>query len=228
MKLKQYGLIVLSALILVIVCACAGVNAPHETETHPLLPPDGTQGVLDPLPPESGDETGKNPPSTNDPPASDPPVSNPPVNTEPPLIDPPIPPVTDGDARTIEMKDGIAEWTVESSSGTMLNLVALCEASMNRDGTMLVSVHLFLSHYQIYLNPRSGCILGVDGQKQVFDTEQIVYEEPARTMTYLASIEVKVDPSQSFDIQAMLPFNGVYGGVELDLLTISERFIIKR
>ncbi len=220
-----------SCFLLTLLCVLLAFSAcktpatpPDADSTSAQQTPPQTDPKHDPLPDTDTDTTvaPDTLPPVTDPPDSDPPVTNPPDDTDPPVT----PPDIDEDAVHLTLQDGVVEWTARSESGTMLNLVALCEGSMNADGTMLISVNLFLEHYQIYLGPRSSCRLSIGGNTQIFGTEQIVFEEGKLTKTYLTSLEVEVDPDESFDIQAMLAFNGVYGGVELDLLTISERYQI--
>ncbi len=215
-------------------CHISSVDGGETTDARPLHPQE-TLSPSTPLPPQS--EGAASSPIDSEPIATQPGLTEEP-DTDAPETDAPVsetdsstdsPETQDPDTvRTLVLEDGVCEWEIESSSGTKLNLHAVCEASENEDGELLVSVNLFLSHRAISCSERTGCMIRIGSEKKTFTAPEVRQEEQDATMTYLVSMDAEAAPDTPFTIEASFPFRGVYGGVSIETLTLKNTVCIEK
>lgn len=233
------------ALILLLV-GCA-VQSPNQGNPDlPLLSQEQTDLPIPPLDLQT-DPPKTDPPST-DAPSTDAPVTDAPVTdapiTDAPVTDAPVTdaPVTDapepevpsnptlrGDETILTLDDdGSCQWQAETHTGANINLIAVCSGTLEADGMFTVSVTLYLCHRSIQFRDRTGCYLRIADKVHEFGVSATEQTTNETTMTLLTSFEARVNASEVFELEAMMPFYGTYSGVEIDLLTISERFAVIR
>ncbi len=144
-------------------------------------------------------------PVTTAPPATEPPVTDP-VTTEPPVTEPPVGP---------EAPEGFSlTKTYESESGTKLNIRAVCTAVRGENGSVSLTVDVYLLHYSLGMGPRNGCLLTVGENTVKFSTERIKQEENKKTSTLLFSHTEAVAYGDIADIYVKMPIRVTYGSGE--------------
>lgn len=228
MKFGKYALGIVSFMLaLGILTGCARTQLPGTvtTDGQPLNP--GEQGnTIAPInPPESTPETTDTPDST--------PAVNPPQSTDEQTVPPieiPLPPKNPtlrGDEIILDFVDGECEWTAKSRSGTRLNLYAECKAKLHED-RLYVHVDLFLQHTSIICRNRDECFIRIGDTIEWFETGEILQDHNTLTNRPLTTIDVSLDPSEVFVLEALMPFYGEYAGVEINLLTLNERYAVIR
>lgn len=222
------------ALILLLV-GCAVQSPIHGNPDLPLLSQEETDQPIPPLDSQtdapSTDQPSTNAPST-DTPTTDAPVTDAPV-TDIPVTDAPEPevpsnPTLRGDETILTLADGSCQWQAETNTGVNVNLVAACSGTLGDGGLFTVSVKLYLRHRSIQFRDRTGCYLRITDKMHAFDVSAMEQTTNETTMTLLTSFETQVNVSEVFELEAMMPFKGTYSGVEIDLLTIQERFAVMR
>ena len=153
-------------------------------------------------------------PSQSDGEQTDAPV--PPAGEQPPADDEP------------EHESARYEGSACSDTGTYLNLRAdwvATKAWGEEDYT--VKVDLYLEHYSIYLSAREGLSLGVNNSVLLYNTDVISCEEDdVLRSTLLTSYEIRIDAeklqTEGFSIEAQLPFNGIYAGKNISVISLGE------
>lgn len=226
------------ALFLALILLLAGCAVQSPNFGNPDLPPLSQEQTDLPIPPLDlqTDPPQTDPPSTDAPstdsPVTDVPVTDAPV-TDAPVTDVPEPevpsnPTLRGDETVLTLNGGSCQWQAETHTGANINLIAACSGTLEEDGQFTVSVKLYLCHRSIQFRDRTGCYLRIADNVHEFDVSATEQTTNETTMTLLTSFETRVEASEVFEVEAMMPFYGTYSGVEIDLLMISERFAVIR
>lgn len=109
--------------------------------------------------------------------------------------------------------DILVNTTLRSDTGTKLNLVADI-AAYEDDGRVKVVIEISLEHYSLSVRSRT-CSLVIGDETVVFSADAISYSGSS-TKTVLYTYEGSFDNGQTLDIFVEYPYNGTYGGTEID------------
>lgn len=214
---------------------------PRETQQSPIAPVDPPTSGGETTAPLDSDPTVTDPavtdpaetdPIVTDPVETDPTVTDPivtdPPETDPPETDPPKPelPPLQGDEILLTPQNGEVTLTLKSQTGTRLNLVAEGTGEKRNDGSYDLRIKLELEHTSIQCRDRKGCFLRIGSERVEFSMPAMEQSEIRLSRTSLASLRVNVKACEIIEIEASLPFHGTYGGVEVDVLTISEKIVL--
>ncbi len=188
-------------------------HEPADTSDHATTP-DAT--------PDSTDSTD----STDTSSVTTPPVTTPPVTT-PPVTDPPTttPPTTS--APDLAPEGFALSQTFQTDTGVRINLIAECHATRNHDGTVNLTVELYLDHRSLSMGPRN-CVLTVGSVSQKFTTERINQETNAHTKLLLQTFSGTFSYGETVNIYAKVPTGLTnYGGVQIKNLIIDATLLLK-
>ncbi len=189
--------------------------------TGPAVTDPSRTGATEPDSPET------NPPVTY-PPVTSPPVTNPPV-TNPPVTNPPVtdpPPETEPPTPVAPTSFSFRQ-TYKTDSGTKLNLRAVCVGTRNADGTVSLSVELYLDHNSLYMGRRTGAKLTVGGHEETFAVEAIRQESYAASSTLIHSYTGRFTYGEKVDLYVRVPVRVTYGETYVEYLTVDESFTLR-
>lgn len=188
------------------------------------------------VPPET-DETSdsEDPMGTTTPPVTDsdlpPLVTLPPVTTEPPITTEPPVTTTPPDDQPPSAPKAPAGFSLEKSfstdTGVKLNIIAECVATRNSDGSVNLTVSLYLAHHALGMGPRN-CVLTVGNVTQKFTTERIKQDNNKATKALLQTVSGTFAYGETVEIYAKVPVGLTnYGGVEIKTLTIDTSLTLE-
>lgn len=120
--------------------------------------------------------------------------------------------------------DFLVKTTLKSDTGTKLNLVADVTAYED-NGRVKVIIEISLEHYSLTVRSKTGSLV-VGDETVVFSADAISYSGSSNTQTVLYTYEGSFDDGQTIDIFIDYPFNGKYGGVEIDDISITGQIIL--
>lgn len=120
--------------------------------------------------------------------------------------------------------DFLVKTTLKSDTGTKLNLIADVTAYED-DGRVKVVIEISLEHYSLTVRGKT-CSLVVGDETIVFSADAISYSGSSKNQTVLYTYEGSFDDGQTLDIFIEYPFNGKYGGVEIDDIRIIGQIIL--
>lgn len=182
------------------------------TTDNGVTPPDTSTSTPDTSDPDTSDPD-TSVPETSVPDTSEPDTSAP-DTSEPDTSEP------DGD----ELPDDfLVKTTLKSDTGTKLNLVADVTAYED-NGRVKVVIEISLDHYSLTVRGKT-CSLVIGDETVVFSANAISYSG-SNTQTVLYTYEGSFDDGQTLDIFIEYPFNGKYGGVEIDDISITGQIIL--
>lgn len=119
--------------------------------------------------------------------------------------------------------DFLVNTTLRSDTGTKLNLVA--DVTAYADGERVkVVIEISLEHYSLTVRSKTGSLV-VGDETIVFSADAISYSGSS-TQTVLYTYEGSFDDGQTLDIFVEYPFNGKYGGVEIDDIRVIGQIIL--
>ncbi|MBQ0101892.1 MAG: hypothetical protein KBT31_03750 [Firmicutes bacterium] len=186
--------------------------------------PSSSGEVTDPEQTTAGDEPVFPPVSTDTP--VNPPVTNPPV-TEPPTTDvPPVNPPTTDPVQKAPAGYTLSK-TFKSNSGTKyLNTVIEVSGKANTDGTVHLTVNMYLEHWAIGVGKRN-CSITVGSAFKEFTSQSISSDNNSPQKTLLTTLETDVIYGQSLALVANFPFNGTYGTTDVKVINITDVITVK-
>ncbi len=117
-----------------------------------------------------------------------------------------------------------------SENESHLKLVVDWKTLKRSETSTEVEFKVILSHYSLFVGPRTASTFEVAGKEFKFNTANIDQAEVKKTETLFAIYKVTLpldNGNGEFDLSASWVFNGTYGGIELGTLTIDEKLIIK-
>jgi hypothetical protein len=147
-----------------------------------------------------------------------------PVTTTPPETDPPLvgPEAPEGFSLTKKY---------ETESGTKLNVRAVCNAVRNDNGSVSLTVEVYLIHYSLGMGARNGCRLTINENTVKFSTEKISQTENKKTTTLLFSHTETVPYGEIVDVYVKMPIRVTYGSGEnakyIEYLEIDTAFLVE-
>ena len=119
--------------------------------------------------------------------------------------------------------DFLVSTTLKSDTGTKLNLIADV-AAYEDDGRVKVVIEISLEHYSLTVRSKTGSLV-IGDETIVFSADAISYSG-SNTKTVLYTYEGSFDDGQTLDIFIEYPFNGKYGGVEIDDIRVIGQIIL--
>lgn len=203
------------------------VDGTSDSEPDSDSAPDSDDPVDSGTPPASDPVTpGSSEPPVVDPPVVDPPVVDPPV-VDPPVVDPPVvdPPTPDEPTKAPE---GFAlDRVFTTDTGVRINMIAECHATRNSDGSVNLTVELYLEHHALAVGARN-CTLKVGDVTQKFTSPRISQDGNKKTKLLLQSVSGTFAYGETVEIAAKVPVGLTnYGGVEIKSLNINESIVLK-
>jgi len=199
-----------------------GVDGTSDSEPNSDEAPDSDDPVDSGTPPASDSVT----PGSSEPPVVDPPVVDPPV-VDPPVVDPPVvdPPTPDEPAKA---PVGFAlDRVFTTDTGVRINMIAECHATRNSDGSVNLTVELYLEHYALAVGARN-CTLKVGDVTQKFTSPRISQDGNKKTKLLLQSVSGTFAYGETVEIAAKVPVGLTnYGGVQIKSLNINESIVLK-
>lgn len=223
---------ILLIVLIVSICLTLVLIRKAANDQDPEIP--GTDGTSDSEPdsdsaPDSDDPVDSGTPPASDPVtpgSSEPPVVDPPV-VDPPVVDPPVvdPPTPDEPAKAPE---GFKlDRVFQTDTGVRINMIAECHATRNSDGSVNVTVELYLEHYALAVGARN-CTLTVGDVTQKFTSPRISQDGNKKTKLLLQSVSGTFAYGETVEIAAKFPVGLTnYGGVQIKSLNINESIVLK-
>ena len=147
-------------------------------------------------------------------------TSAPPVTTAP--VDPP--PATNLAPAGFSLSK-----TFSSESGAAINTRAVCTATRNSDGSVALTVEVYLVHYSLGIGQRTGK-LKVGDTTVKFTTERISQSKNEKTYTHLYTFTDTYTYGETLDIHVTLPVNVTYGSEKKEIkdLVIETSLTLKK
>ncbi len=117
--------------------------------------------------------------------------------------------------------------TLRSDTGTLLNLRAECRGVLQEDGTVSVTVLLYLDYNSLFLGSRKNCRLSLGDVSETFTVPAINEEVEEPHTQYLCHVEKVCRYGETVSVYARFPFRGSYAGVELENIEIDTQIVIQ-
>ncbi len=172
----------------------------------------------------STDAPSTNAPSTDGSAVTTPPATEPPVTTAP-VTEPPVTDAPSGDGAPAGFS---SETVLRSDSGlSSLDLRAVCQASANENGTVTLTVSLYLDHKSLYMGARNKCLLTVGSLSETFSTKRISQDGESLTEELLYTVSGVFAYGETVSVYAKVPVRLTYGGVEIDALIVDGSVELK-
>jgi hypothetical protein len=214
-------------------------NSGNPAVTDPLsdftdTEPDETDDTDEPTGTTTPGGTDPVSPGTTEPPVVDPPIVDPPIVTDPPVTNPPVtdPPVTDPpvteDPNANKAPAGFSlDKTFTTDTGVLLNLIAECHATRNSDGSVNLTVELYLDHRALSMGARN-CVLTVGNTAKEFVSDRIRQDANTPSKPLLQSVSGTFAYGETVKIYAKVPVGLTnYGGVQIKSLIIDVSLPLK-
>jgi len=231
---KKLIMVLLIFLIIIIVLTLFLIHKNGDSDSPAITDPlsSGTSDSDPTTPPETSEPSDSTTPSGTDPVSpgtTEPPVVNPPIVDPPVVTAPPVttPPVTE-DPNTNKAPEGFSlDRSFETDTGVRINLIAECHATRNSDGSVNLTVALYLDHRALGMGARK-CVLTVGNVSEKFTTERISQEDNTATKQLLHTVSGTFAYGETVDIYANVPVGLTnYGGIEIKTLTIDTSMALK-
>lgn len=208
-----------------------------------LIHKTGEAGIPEDSDPLSG-STDTDPDDTDDPDETDDPADSTtpgvtdsvsPGTTEPPVVDPPIvtdppvtePPVTEDPNANKAPVGFTLDKTFTTDTGVRLNLIAECHATRNADGSVNLTVELYLDHRSLSMGARN-CVLTVGDTTKEFVCDRIRQDDNTPSRPLLQSVSGTFAYGETVKIYAKVPVGLTnYGGVQIKSLIIDVTLPLK-
>jgi hypothetical protein len=199
-------------------------NSGNPEVTDPL------SGSTDTEPDETDDTdepTGTTTPGNTDPVSpgtTEPPAVDPPVVTDPPVTNPPV----TEDPNANKAPAGFTlDKTFTTDTGVRLNLIAECHATRNADGSVNLTVELYLDHRSLSMGARN-CVLTVGDTTKEFVSDRIRQDDDTPSRPLLQSVSGTFAYGETVKIYAKVPVGLTnYGGVQIKSLIIDVTLPLK-
>ena len=233
MKIEIARKLIMVLLVILIISIGLTMFLIHKAE-NPGTPEDSDplSDVTDTEPEDTDEPTGTTTPGMTDsvsPGTTEPPVVDPPIVTDPPVTNPPItdPPVTEDPNANKAPVGFTLDKTFTTDTGVRLNLIAECHATRNADGSVNLTVELYLDHRSLSMGARN-CVLTVGDTTKEFVSERIRQDDNTPSKPLLQSVSGTFAYGETVKIYAKVPVGLTnYGGVQIKSLIIDVTLPLK-
>ena len=140
-----------------------------------------------------------------------------PAPTEAPVPTPMPTPVPTPEPTPVPQPVGmpLGNGTFTSNSGSLLNIHADWNATVESDATALVNVTVYADHWALFNSGSRALFITLGDQEKGVDTADIAYEGSARMSTVLGAASFSVPLARgemlSFPLRVVWNFGGMYG-----------------